>query len=115
MIPLIPAIPFNAKIYWLCWILTLTVTIALGYRNRSRNRFTIQEIILIAGFSLAGVFALLDWDGITAITIGCVLGLALALKEVKNSFENKFLRQRIRYQYDRPKIILQKMSKFHNI
>ncbi len=103
MIPLIPIIPFNAKIYWLLWVITVMFTIAIGYRNRRRTKLTIEQIILMAGFSLAGVFALLkvlitvynfytelqeklDWDGITAISISCALGIALALKEVKKLF-----------------------------
>ena len=102
MIPLIPVIPFNAKIYWLLWGITVIFAIAIGYRNRRRTK-TIEQIILTAGFSLAGVFALLkvlitvynfytelqeklDWDGITAISISCALGIALALKEVKKLF-----------------------------
>jgi hypothetical protein len=103
MIPLISSIPFNAKIYWLLWTITLAITIAIGYRNRRRTGLTIEQIILIAGFSLVGVFSLfkvllmvynfhaelqekIDWDGITALTISSTLGIALALKEVKKLF-----------------------------
>lgn len=93
-------IDINSKIYWLLWLATYVSIVAIAHRNRRRTGLTDQEIMITAGFSLAGVFALLkvlvalfnyhddlvtklDWDGITALTISCLLGIVIASKEIR--------------------------------
>lgn len=93
-------IAINNKIYWLLWLITYVCIVTIAHRNRRRTGLTDQEIIITTGFSLAGVFALLkvlvalfnhlddlaaklDWDGITALTISCLLGIFLASKEIR--------------------------------
>jgi uncharacterized membrane protein YqgA involved in biofilm formation len=93
-------IPINAKVYWLLWLIIYVAVVTIAHRNRRRTGLTDQDIIVSAGFSLGGVFALLkvlvtlfndhdelvkklDWDGITALTISCLLGIVIAIKEIR--------------------------------
>jgi hypothetical protein len=93
-------IEINSKIYWLLWLVTYVTIVTIAHRNRRRTGLTDQDIIVSAGFSLAGVFALLkvlvalfnyhddlvsklDWDGITALSISCLLGIVIAIKEIR--------------------------------
>jgi hypothetical protein len=93
-------IPVNPVVYWLLWFVTYAIVIVLGHTRRRKTGLTDEQIIITAGFSLVGVFSLvkvlinvlnhyeeiqskLDWDGTTAITISCVLGIAIAVKEVR--------------------------------
>jgi hypothetical protein len=93
-------ITVNPVVYWLLWFVTYGIVIVLGHNRRRKTGLTDEQIIITAGFSLAGVFALvkvlvnvlnyheelqskLDWDGITAISISCVLGMTIAVKEVR--------------------------------
>jgi hypothetical protein len=93
-------IPFNPFVYWLIWFVTYGIILTCAYRRRQRTRLTIEQIVMTAGFSLASVFALLkvlinlvnfheelqeklDWEGITALSISCILGIAIALKEIR--------------------------------
>jgi hypothetical protein len=96
-------IAVNPFVYWVLWLVTDIVVIALAHKRRRQKGFTDEEIIITAGFSLAGVFALikvlvnvinhhedlqskLDWDGVTAISISCILGITIALKEIRKLF-----------------------------
>jgi hypothetical protein len=93
-------IEINSKVYWLLWLVTYVGIVLIAHRNRRRAGLTDQDIIVTAGFSLAGVFALLkvlvalfnyhdelvtklDWDGITALSISCLLGIVIAIKEIR--------------------------------
>ncbi len=93
-------IAINPLIYWLLWLFSYAIVLILAYQRRRQTGFTTEQIIITAGFSLAGVFALLkvlinvanhhedlqaklDWDGVTAISISCILGITIALKEIK--------------------------------
>jgi hypothetical protein len=93
-------IVFNPLIYWILWLISYAIVVFLAHRRRRKTGLTDEQIIITAGFSLAGVFALLkvlinvinhhedlqsklDWDGITAISISCVLGIVIALKEIR--------------------------------
>jgi hypothetical protein len=93
----------DSRIYLALWLLVYAIVVILAHRRRKYTKLTAEQIILTAGFSLAGVFALfkvlanvfihydflkekLDWDGLTAITISCVLGSFIALKEVRKLF-----------------------------
>jgi hypothetical protein len=93
-------IEINSKVYWLLWLITYVGIVSIAHRNRRRTGLTDQDIIVTAGFSLAGVFALLkvlialfnyhdelvtklDWDGITALSISCLLGIVIAIKEIR--------------------------------
>jgi hypothetical protein len=93
----------NPKIYFPVWLITYGCIIAIAYSYRRRNKLTFEQILITAGFSSGSVFALLkvlvnlvnyhtelveklDWDGITALSISCLLGISLALKEIKKLF-----------------------------
>ncbi len=93
-------IEINSKIYWLLWLVTYVIIVTIAHQNRRRTGLTDQEIIVTSGFTLTGVFSLLkvlvalfnhhddlaaklDWDGVTALTIICFLGLFLAAKEIR--------------------------------
>lgn len=93
----------DSRIYLALWLLIYAIAVVIAHRRRNKTGRTDEQIILTAGFSLAGVFALfkvlanvfihydflkekLDWDGLTAITISCILGSYLAIKEVRKLF-----------------------------
>ncbi|MCX5961929.1 MAG: hypothetical protein NT070_01930 [Cyanobacteria bacterium] len=103
MISLNFKIPLDPKTYWLLWFVTWAVVIALASRRRSKSNLPIDQIIPVSGFALVSVFSLtkvliqvynfhpelqekLDLDGITAISISCVLGIAFAVKELRKLF-----------------------------
>jgi hypothetical protein len=100
MISLTSKIPLDPKTYWLLWFVTWAVLLTIAYRRRSKSKLPIEQLIPISGFALVSVFSLakvliqvynfhpelqekLDLDGITAISISCVLGIAFALKELR--------------------------------
>ena len=93
----------DSRIYLALWLLVYAIVFLLAHRRRKYTKLTDEQIIITAGFSLAGSFALLkvlvnvfvqydflkeklDWDGLTAITISCALGSFIALKEVRKLF-----------------------------
>jgi hypothetical protein len=93
----------DPKIYWILWLITYGFIIATASPKRRRNKLTFEQLLITAGFSSAGVFALLkvlvnlanhhtelseklDWDGVTALSISCLLGIAIAIKEIKKLF-----------------------------
>ncbi len=96
-------IPVNPLIYWVLWLVSYVIVIIVATKRRRQSGLTDEQILITAGFSLAGVVALvkvlvnvfnyhedlqskLDWDGITAISISCTLGITIALKEIKKLF-----------------------------
>lgn len=89
----------SPRLYWFFWFFAVVVVSAFAHQQRRATGLTDEKIIITAGFSLAGVVALLkvlmnvsvhyqaleellDWDGITALTISCLLGMVIALKEI---------------------------------
>jgi hypothetical protein len=49
----------DPKIYWFLWLLIYGFIIAIAYPQRRRNKLTFEQLLITAGFSSAGVFALL--------------------------------------------------------
>lgn len=96
-------IPINPTIYWLLWLVLWAVILIFAQRRRAQSGLSLEQLIPVSGFTLVSIFSLikvliqvynfypelqekLDWDGMTAVSISCVLGIAIALRELKRLF-----------------------------
>jgi hypothetical protein len=90
----------NPHLYWFAWFTAFVILSVIGHRRKRLTGLSDEYILGSAAGSSISCFAfckvpsnvsvhyealesMIDWDGTTALSVACVYGIFLAVKEMR--------------------------------